>query len=126
MAPQKKHSYKRDAILEFLQSTDTHPTAEQIYAHLKPAIPGLSLATVYRNLAAFRAEGTIASLGVVGGHEHYDVRVSPHAHFACVQCGQVTDLLDIPLPQLPADYGQAERTHLLYIGVCKCCAGNKS
>ena len=54
--PPKKHSKKRDAILECVRSTTAHPSAEWIYAQLKPQIPDLSLGTVYRNLAAFKQE----------------------------------------------------------------------
>ena len=54
-----RHSPKREAILECLRSTTCHPSAEWVYAQLKPRIPDLSLATVYRNLARFRAEGTV-------------------------------------------------------------------
>lgn len=54
MEPTRKRSKKRDAILSCLCSTDTHPSAEWIYHRLKPQIPDLSLATVYRNLALFQ------------------------------------------------------------------------
>jgi Fur family peroxide stress response transcriptional regulator len=42
----RKHSKKRDAILELLRSVNTHPTAQWVYEKLKPRIPGLSLGTV--------------------------------------------------------------------------------
>ena len=58
----RKHSRKRDAILECLRCTTSHPTAEWVYTQLKPTIPDLSLATVYRNLAMFKDEGTIDSV----------------------------------------------------------------
>ena len=45
----RKHSRKRDAILECLRCTTSHPTAEWVYNQLKPTIPDLSLATVYRS-----------------------------------------------------------------------------
>ena len=59
-----RHSPKREAILECLRSTTCHPSAEWVYAQLKPRIPDLSLATVYRNLARFRAEGTVQVIGL--------------------------------------------------------------
>ncbi len=65
----RRHSRKRDAILECLRCTTSHPTAEWVYNQLKPTIPDLSLATVYRNLAMFKAEGTIDSVGVYNGLE---------------------------------------------------------
>ena len=77
MSTVRKHSHKRDAILECLRCTTSHPTAEWVYTQLKPTIPDLSLATVYRNLAMFKAEGTIDSVGVYDGLEHFDFRTDP-------------------------------------------------
>ncbi|MFR8974792.1 MAG: transcriptional repressor, partial [Eubacteriales bacterium] len=41
-------SKQRESILNYLRNTKEHPTAERIYADLKPSLPNLSLATVYR------------------------------------------------------------------------------
>ena len=54
-----RYSKKREAILEAMRSTLEHPSAEWIYAKLKPEFPDLSLGTVYRNLAFFRAVGLL-------------------------------------------------------------------
>ena len=63
----EKYSYKREAILQCIRQTNTHPSADWIYNQLKERIPDLSLGTVYRNLAQFKAKGQILSLGVVEG-----------------------------------------------------------
>ena len=57
-----RYSPKRQAILECICSTDCHPSAEWVYAMLKPQIPDLSLATVYRNLARFREDGVVLAV----------------------------------------------------------------
>ena len=95
---QQKHSKKRDAILQCVRSTKSHPTADWVYGQLRPEIPGLSLGTVYRNLAAFKREGVIASVGVVDGMERFDANTAPHAHFVCKHCSAVIDV-DVPLPE---------------------------
>ena len=64
-----RYSPKRDAILQCLRSTTCHPSAEWVYSQLKPTIPDLSLATVYRNLARFRAEGAVQVIGCVDGED---------------------------------------------------------
>lgn len=56
-------SRKRQAILQAVCGTDCHPTAEWVYQAVKPQYTDLSLGTVYRNLAKFKEEGLIASLG---------------------------------------------------------------
>jgi len=88
----KHKSKQRDAILEKLRSTKSHPTAEWIYYELKPQHPGLSLATVYRNLKLFREEGEIIAVGTVAGQERFDANTSEHTHFVCDTCRAVIDI----------------------------------
>jgi Fur family peroxide stress response transcriptional regulator len=92
MKPKRKHSAKRDAILALLKRTKTHPSAQWVYNHLRPQIPGLSLGTVYRNLSLFREEGIAASVGVINGEERFDGTVESHPHLVCSRCGKVMDL----------------------------------
>ena len=99
MATAKKFSRKREAILTCLHGTTCHPTAEWVYQQLKPQFPDLSLGTVYRNLAAFKAEGVIDSVGVVNGLERYDGNTIPHAHIVCESCGALLDAETIELPE---------------------------
>ncbi|MDR2068509.1 MAG: transcriptional repressor [Spirochaetaceae bacterium] len=89
---ERKHSKKRDAILEVIRSTTSHPGAQWVYDQLKPVIPDLSLGTVYRNINFFRQEGLVASLGVVNGEERFDGDVKPHPHLVCRRCGRAADL----------------------------------
>ncbi len=98
MEVQRKRSKKREAILNCVCGTKIHPSAEWVYQQLKPQIPDLSLGTVYRNLALFRQEGTIVSLGTVGGLERFDGRTTPHVHFICDVCGAVHDVDDLQVP----------------------------
>ena len=95
MKTTRKHSKKREAILEALRSTKEHPSAEWVYNKLKPAFPDLSLGTVYRNLALFLKEGDIILVGNVNGQDRYDACVTPHLHFVCDNCSRVLDV-DIP------------------------------
>ncbi len=88
----QRYSKKREAILNALRSVDSHPSAEWIYNRLKPEFPDLSLGTVYRNLAAFRQEGELISVGVVDGQERFDGNTAEHPHFVCEKCGAVLDV----------------------------------
>ena len=91
---EKKRNYsrKREAILQAVCSTTCHPTAEWVYQTLKPDYPDLSLGTVYRNLAQFKEDGVIASIGIVRGQERFDGNTRPHTHFVCSRCGDVVDI----------------------------------
>ena len=94
----QKHFRKREAILSCLQSTRAHPTAEALYAQLKPEIPDLSLATVYRNLNLFKKQGLAVCVANVDGTERFDADTHPHVHFICQDCGSVVDLDEMAIP----------------------------
>ena len=126
----RKHSKKRDAVLQAILSTKTHPSASWVYKQLKPHIPGLSLGTVYRNISVLREEGTVISVGVVDGEERFDGRMAPHPHFICEKCGCVKDLtksdelsidsmvsmISIEVPGIIIDTRKT-----VFYGLCKTC-----
>ena len=127
----RKHSRKRDAILDCVRSTTTHPAAEWVYSHLKDEFPDLSLATVYRNLAMFKDEGLVESLGTVGGIERFDGNTAPHDHFICTACNAVIDfeapaLPDALLEQVQSQLGaKLSGYRLHYYGLCRACKNKK-
>ncbi|MCF0121177.1 MAG: transcriptional repressor [Oscillospiraceae bacterium] len=92
MEVRKRHSHKRDAIMDALCATTTHPSAEMLYNELRQSMPDLSLATIYRNLALFRSEGCARGVCFVNGEERFDADVSDHPHLVCEHCGRVVDL----------------------------------
>ena len=125
-----KQFRKRNAILNCLRSSDAHPSAETVYATLKTEMPDISLATVYRNLALFKSQGLIRSLGTVSGVERFDGDLSPHAHFVCRGCSAVLDLPEAQLPDLcQAADGigcHVEQTQLVLYGLCPDCVSASS
>lgn len=88
----KKYSRKREAVLEKIRGTTAHPTADWVYEEVRKDIPDISLGTVYRNLAVFKNEGLIISVGVVDGQERFDANTREHTHFVCLSCGEVIDI----------------------------------
>lgn len=130
MTQATKHFRKRDAILSYLRSTDIHPSADMVYAKLKPEIPDLSLGTVYRNLSMFRQQGTIASVGTVDGVERFDGNTMPHVHFICTDCNSVIDMPALQVPetmtQSAADQigGRVASCSLTFTGQCSNCISN--
>ena len=78
-----------------LRGTESHPSAEAIYAALKSEIPELSLGTVYRNLRLLEQDGLIRSVCSVDGQTRYDAMVEPHVHCICRRCRRVIDARSI-------------------------------
>lgn len=131
MEATQKHFKKRTAILECLRSTKAHPSAEMVHEMLQAEHPDISLATVYRNLARFKEQGLIQSLGTVDGIERFDADISPHVHFVCTGCGAVIDLPQVEVPQelsrqASADSGcRVDSCQLTFTGLCTACHKNE-
>jgi Fe2+ or Zn2+ uptake regulation protein len=87
-----RHSKQRARILDLLRHTKSHPTAIMIFEELRREIPSLSLGNVYRNLNILVAQGFIRELKMGSTYDRYDGTVSPHYHFVCERCGEISDL----------------------------------
>lgn len=120
----RRYSRQRELIYHALMESKEHPTAEMLYAWLKPSNPNLSLGTVYRNLNLLAEEGIIVRMPF--SVERYDATTAPHPHFRCVKCGCVKDIelpyeqaLDTAARKVCGDWitGHA----LTYYGVCTLC-----
>ena len=127
MEPRTKHFKKRDAVLNCLRSTTSHPSAEWVHAQLKPEFPDISLGTVYRNLAMFKQQGVICSIGTVRGVERFDANTEPHVHFICSECDSVIDLPEMEIPASLSETasrcsgGCAQSCQLSFTGLCREC-----
>ena len=124
----RRTSKKRQSIYDALCATTAHPSAEQIYAQLKPEIPDLSLGTVYRNLNVLIEDGLIITVGNVNGEVRYDANTSDHSHFVCTKCGRVDDVfLDLSIDSRYSDVeeiigGKVKGHTLNYFGLCNNCS----
>lgn len=127
--PAKKRyhrSSQREAILELVRRLKTHPTAEEIYAQLRPANPRLSLGTVYRNLHILAQQGEIREIHFGSGRDRFDGNTHDHYHFICRGC---EDIIDMDMPVRPELMTTAERAfgHKLdshtvqFYGYCERC-----
>ena len=55
---------QREGILRIIQSSGQHLTAEQIFLAAKQELPSLAIGTVYNNLNALCADGTITRVQI--------------------------------------------------------------
>lgn len=125
----KNYSRQREAILDVLCSTKSHPTAAWIYENVRKQSPNISLGTVYRNLSVLEGDGIIRKISVGDVSEHFDGDTSAHSHLYCKGCNQITD---IPFDTAD-DCKKVESLHGIsvesatytFVGVCKNCLGSK-
>ncbi len=120
-----RHSKQCNAVSRLLKSTTAHPTADNIYTALRGDMPGISLATVYRNLAKLVSAGEIQSFRLEGV-EHFDARCDKHYHLLCTGCGSVTDIEADCVPELDEPVrktsGMEIDDHfLVFYGKCPIC-----
>jgi Fe2+ or Zn2+ uptake regulation protein len=94
----------RVALLTALARDRTHPTAEQLYARLRPQYPSLSLSTVYQTLDVFLQTGLCRRVSHTGERLRVDGTPPDHDHALCRACGTIFDIdreaLPLPAPPL--------------------------
>ncbi len=109
------------AVLDYLMTHYTHPTADTIFNALYPAIPTLSKATVYNTLNLLTEQGVIQMITIDEKNARFDARETPHLHFRCSACGEIFDF-DLPPLQMEAlkDYDITD-IQVYCKGVCPTC-----
>ncbi len=127
----KKYSRQRELILNSLRNRTDHPTAEILYKDLKNDMPGIGIATVYRNLAELCESGSILKIKSNTGADRYDGKLQPHIHFECNECHEIYDIeieemstrrIENEIRRLTEDIGAEYANSSIYItGLCKKC-----
>lgn len=84
---------QRMAVLDCLEKTKKHPTADQVLAAVRKTFPTVSRATVYNSLEALTRAGIILQITVDPAVARYDADLGPHAHFRCRICSVVYDVV---------------------------------
>ena len=114
----------RIVIWQTLAQTEYHPTAEELYKHLKTLLPSLSMTTLYNALNELVDWGEIRRFDTGDGHIHFDPNVLPHAEVVCLDCHAIIDAPEIvvpkSIPEVIAGYRIVTRTEQYY-GYCPIC-----
>lgn len=78
-------------ILEFINQSKEHMTAEQLFLELKSTEPKIVQATVYNNLNTLCQEGLIRKISTEDSPDRYD-RIEKHDHLVCKMCKTLSDI----------------------------------
>ena len=119
----ERRSKQREAIIENLQSRYDQPTAMELYLAVREQIPNLSLGTLYRNLSQLEENGQVLRIPD-GSTDRFDGNINPHAHFKCITCGNVYDLMSFNSDSLTFSdeiIGNVVNYSLMAFGSCKHC-----
>lgn len=115
-------SIQRLEILEFISSSHTHPTADEIYSFVHRNNPTLSKTTVFNSVKLLAEKGLINDINISADSTRYDsTSHAPHAHFICRECRRIFDIpLDMSALAVPADFS-CDNVNVYFKGVCPEC-----
>ncbi|WP_437679552.1 Fur family transcriptional regulator [Sorangium sp. So ce131] len=126
---------QRMAIVRELAADPTHPTAQELFERLRPALPTMSFATVYNTLDALASAGLCAALSLSPGAARFDPNMAAHHHAVCDRCGLVRDVPCEPsespggpstepirAPLAAAPGFEVRAVERIYRGICAACA----
>jgi len=88
----QRFTEQRAAVYRYLSGTDVHPTADEVFLAVREDLPGISLATVYKNLETLVGCGLAMKLTFPDESARYDGCTDPHHHAHCLVCGRVMDI----------------------------------
>jgi Fur family ferric uptake transcriptional regulator len=125
---------QRRTVLEVIAAHGGHLTAEDIYHEARRLNPDISLATVYRTLAAFKEAGLIEHSFSDRGHDRsrFEPAGSPeHFHFNCLGCGTIIEFrshsIETLRREMAGKHGAVVTQACLCIsGYCKECANRQA
>jgi Fur family transcriptional regulator, peroxide stress response regulator len=123
-----KVTSQRLLIWRALSGNRDHPTADELYGQLVPALPGLSLATLYKALNELVEWGEVRRFDTGDGRTHFDPNTTTHAEVVCLRCHTVIDAPEIAVP--PDIPTQIAGYHIVgcaeqYYGYCPNCRAAK-
>jgi len=119
---------QRLALYRELIGTDTHPSPEELFERVRPQMPTLSLATVYKAVDTFRALGVVQDVSPLHNKMRLDANLDPHHHLVCVACKKVVDLASESLDRVAAEVPVGQQHgfkvfghSLQFSGLCPAC-----
>ncbi|HSW44598.1 MAG TPA: Fur family transcriptional regulator [Phycisphaerae bacterium] len=83
---------QRIAVARFVLPTKAHPSADEVWKHVRRRCPTLSRATVYNALNLFARKGLIRPQVLKGGLVVFDPRTDAHHHFIDEETGRIHDV----------------------------------
>ena len=118
---------QRMMILSAIEGSESHISAEEIYAQVVAKYPHVNISTVYRTLELLKRLGLVTETDLGEGRVRYHpADKGHHHHLVCQECGATIDLDEATLfplrDTLLRDYKFiADLKHLAIFGRCTNC-----
>ncbi len=88
-----------EIILDAINKSNDHMTADELYMNLVKSGNRVSMATVYNNLNKLCADGMVRRLTIEGHSDRFD-KTKKHDHLVCKKCGKIADFCFSDLTKL--------------------------
>jgi Fur family ferric uptake transcriptional regulator len=121
----ERNTRQRSAIRDAIAQADRPLLPQEVLDAAQHEVPGLGIATVYRNIKALVAEGELLPVTLPGENARFElVGHQHHHHFQCRQCQRVFDVHACPgdLSRMAPPGFTVEDHDLTLYGRCKDCA----
>jgi Fur family ferric uptake transcriptional regulator len=120
----ERNTRQRKAIQQCLEDAGRPLAPQEILEHAQGLVPGMGLATVYRNIKSMLEAGEIATVSLPGGGDRYEVAGhGHHHHFHCRACDKVYEVHACPgdMQKLTPEGFVLESHELTLYGTCSDC-----
>ena len=121
----ERNTRQRSAIRDVIARAERPLLPQEVLDAAQTLVPGLGIATVYRNIRSLTEDGELSEVRLPGenprfelaGHQH-------HHHFQCRQCQRVFDVHACPgdLSRLAPKGFTVDHHDLTLYGRCRDCA----
>ncbi len=115
---------QREAVWSVLDKADRPLTPADICVLARTDVPSVSVATVYRALKQFLAEGQVRCVELAGAPPHYESMARMHHHFfLCTDCRRVYDVAGCArgVEALAPEGCEVTRHEIVLYGECREC-----
>lgn len=116
---------QRERVIDVLSTSQSHPTAEDVWRAVRLELPSVSLKTIYDILHELVALGELKQLNLGPGSSRYESADLHHSHFVCVSCGKVSNsgenAAQSELPVAAEGSFMVTGVEVVYRGLCADC-----
>ncbi|MEE8105039.1 MAG: transcriptional repressor [Planctomycetota bacterium] len=120
----QRRTRQREAIRRALDETGRPMSPTELLEAARAEVPGMGIATVYRNLKAMAEANSVQTVDLPGEPPRYEIaRKGHHHHFHCRRCDRVFEVDNCPgnMKKLAPRGFRVDDHDITLYGLCASC-----